>query len=90
MPKPCLNWTPFSRLYCSTNGTGRGAPPLVQKRKLLRSAWFQLGAWVSIWYMVGTAANTVTFSRSIRSSTWAGSNWRVMMVVLPNTTWEEV
>ncbi len=72
MPKPCLKRIPFSAAYFSTRGTGRGAPPLVQKRRLLRSAVSQLGAWVSIWYMVGTAPKTVTRSRSISSSTCSG------------------
>ena len=60
MPKPCLKRMPFSGVYFSTSGTGRGAPPLVQKRRLLRSAVSQFGAVAIIWYMVGTAAKTVT------------------------------
>ena len=34
---------PFSRVYCSTSGTGKGAPPLVQKRRLLKSADCPIG-----------------------------------------------
>ena len=54
MPKPCLKRMFFSRVYFSTSGTGSGAPPDVQKRRDDRSAASQLGAVVSIWYIVGT------------------------------------
>ena len=83
MPKPCLNRTPLSRVYCSISGIGNGAPPLVQNRSELKSACAQAGVWVSIWYIAGTAAKIVARSRWSRCSTRSGSNRFISTVVPP-------
>jgi len=76
--------------YWLDERTGNGAPPLVQKRRLLKLAVFQLGAWVSIWYMVGTPAKTVTRSRFNEVQHLAGLKLARQDAGVPKTTWDDM
>jgi hypothetical protein len=54
MPKPCLNGVSWTARQRSITLTGSGAPPLVTKRRLDRSARAKRSEASSSWYWVGT------------------------------------